>query len=358
MYIESMQKWAICFGQRHHLGFEYPERRHTMKYLVYICTTALLTGACSLSPGTVAQQGSLRMQVSWPETGFRLQAIPAATQRLELQVSGSGLSTPTQQSLERDAGRLEMTLPVGPKRVRVRALSGNGEILAEAEAQVQIRPGQLTQAEMDLQPLKPEQEPPLASEGSGTGSGNTTPNTAPNPATDEIPSGPDSSGDSPSSDSAEPTDISSPQPSATPIPSGGSGGGGGGGSGSSSTTSPEVSALTASPSELSGLGFLTTLTATVSDPGQVLQANHYSWTCTDSAAQSGCGEFTLNAAEPHKAFWRASVTNGGVYTLKVEINTGSHTPTSATVQVTVPTGTGSLELNNGAFDGGQAGNEI
>lgn len=330
-----------------------------MKEMVCVLAAALSVSACS-SPGTVTQKGGLRMSVSWPQSaGFRVQVIPAQTRSLLVSVTGQGLSRPKEQTLTRSGSAqqtLEMELPAGPKQVTVRALSETREILAEDQDSIDVLPGRTSRLELDLQLMTPPQPSQSPASQSENNSGSTDNNENPGQTGG-------TTGQQPTDSSLEPTESSSPaspQPSPQPslLPSGvltsGGGGGSSGGNTSSGNTAPELTDLTANPQTLTGLSYPSEITAVIHDPDNFLQAQHFSWSCVDTASQVSCNNFMPTSFKNRMA-WQAPSFASGPYLIKVEINDGVHPVMSRTVSVSVQSGTGTLNGGNGAIDGGQTG---
>lgn len=334
-----------------------------MKQLIYGLAAALTLAACA-SPVHVTGTGGIRMSVRWPESkGFQIKVIPANTQSLEIIVTGQGLSVPKSQTLTRASGNqqtLEMELPVGSKRVVVRALSGSGEILADATDNIDVRPGQTSRLELDLNPMPLASPTPATNPGTGSnGQGSTvTPGNSgqSGSGTNPDPNNPDPqpSAENPASPSPGPVQPSS-SPTSTPSSSGGGGGGGGGGS-SSGQTAPTLTDLTANPQTVTGLSYPSEITAVISDPDNTLQAQHFTWSCLDTTGSIPCNHFTTTT-QPNRVVWQAPSVAGGPYAITVNINNGIHPALSRTVQITVQSGSGTLNGNGGAFDGGQTGGQ-
>jgi hypothetical protein len=333
----------------------------------------LLTG-CVFSPLQAEGSGQLKFQLEWPKArGFQLLVLPEETQTVQLVLqANSGERVSESLSRSEATSKRSFKLSSGQWRLSVSAKSGSGLLLAEAQKDIVIRPNQVTQTEIELIPSPqptPTASTPAVVDGNGPNPTNPTgpqspPTTPASPASGD-PNNPNSPPSNPDSPPASPT-ASSPAPSASSSPSssssggGGGGGSGGGGSGSGSAStavSPEVTALSASPTSLSGLGFSTELTATLNDPNNLVTAAHISWSCADTNNVTGCGSFSLGG-DFKKAVWTAPLTsNGGAgnvdtYALKMTVNTGSHPITTQIVNVSVRYGTGSASINNGQFDGG------
>ena len=217
--------------------------------------------------------GTLQLNMQWPTSGFRTQVIPAETERIELLIMAMGSAT-VNATLQRTPGateaRWQQSFAPGEKRLRARAFSAAGRLLAEGETTVLIRAGQKAQAVIDLVPEAPEPSPiPTATPtpGSSGGDGAASPGTQP-PVT--------GNGDGTPSTSPESPAPATPVPASSPLLPNFSGGGGGGGGGGSSTA-PVLSAIVADPAILSGMGFPTYLTTTVnvSNPSPT----EFSWSC-------------------------------------------------------------------------------
>jgi len=120
---------------------------------------ALSIGVAACQVGEPLTTGGLRFQFQTASkaVSFQIQAIPAATERFEIEVAGEGLSEPILQTVSLGAGLSSQThtisaLPVGSKTVYVKALGAAG-LLAEARVIVMIEAGQMARAELDLVPV-------------------------------------------------------------------------------------------------------------------------------------------------------------------------------------------------------------
>lgn len=335
-----------------------------MKYLTpcLAATLALVIGSCTTPAGTT-QTGSVHLAVLWPQSGFQIQSIPKETSQIEVRISGEGLSATRTESLKRSEGAqsLTLSLPVGKKRVQVSARSAGGDILAESvQDSVLIQANATTRLDMDLKEVELQATPTPASGGAGGPNGTGSDEPGPSPGGGE---GPDSSsgpGQPSASDNPQPPE---PQPSSaptavpSPAPSRSSNGSSGSGNNSSQPDLGIIS-LVANPNPVSGPSYPTELTANVRDVNHVLLDETYSWSCLDAAFQTQalgqpipCDNFVPEAADPRKAIWIAPDT-GGQFILKLTIQSGDIT-LSRSVQVTVQSGNGNLELDNGGFEGGE-----
>lgn len=325
-----------------------------------LLSAALLSG-CVFSPLQSVGSGQLRFQLAWPKSqGFQVLVLPEDTQTVQLLLqANSGERVSESFSRSEATSKRSFKLSSGQWRLSVSAKSASGVLFAEAQKEIVIRPNQVTQTEIELIPTP--QPTPTASSTAPTEANpsNPTDPQSPPPSPASPASGAPTNPESPPSTPASPTD-SSPAPNASSSPAASSSGGGSGGSGSgsgSTAVNPEVTALSASPSSLSGLGFSTELTATLNDPNNLVTAAHITWSCADANNVSGCGSFSLGG-DFKKAVWTAPLTaNGGAgnvdaYALKMTVNTGSHPITTQIVNVSVRYGNGSASINNGQFDGG------
>lgn len=87
---------------------------------------------------------------------FSLKAIPAGTNRFEVEISGKGLDKAVKETIEAKDGGSKKTisgLPVGEKQVSVRAML-NQDVLASASTSVNIEVGKVAQAELELKALQ------------------------------------------------------------------------------------------------------------------------------------------------------------------------------------------------------------
>ncbi len=338
--------------------------RQFQSLLLLATVSGTLLSGCVFSPLQAEGSGQLRFQLEWPKVrGFQLLVLPDETQSVQLVLqANSGERVSESLSRSEATSKRSFKLSSGQWRLSVSAKSASGVLLAEAQKDIVIRPNQVTQTEIELIPTP--QPTPTASTPAVVDGNTSNPTNPTGPQTPPSSPASPASGDpnNPNSPPASPT-ASSPAPSASSSPAstssgGGGGGGGGGGSGSGSTAvNPEVTALSASPTSLSGLGFSTELTATLNDPNNLVTAAHISWSCADANNVTGCGSFSLGN-DFKKAVWTAPLTsnagagNVDTYVLKMTVNTGSHPITTQIVNVSVRYGTGSASINNGQFDGG------
>lgn len=337
--------------------------RQFQSLLLLATVSGTLLSGCVFSPLQAEGSGQLKFQLEWPKVrGFQLLVLPDETQTVQLVLqANSGERVSETLARSEATSKRSFKLSSGQWRLSVSAKSASGVLLAEAQKDIVIRPNQVTQTEIELLPTPqptPTASTPAVVEGNSPNPTNPTGPQSP-PTASGDPNNPNSPPSSPDSPPASPP-ASSPTPNASSSPASTSsgGGGGGGGSGSGSTAvNPEVTALSASPTSLSGLGFSTELTATLNDPNNLVTAAHISWSCADANNVTGCGSFGLGG-DFKKAVWTAPLTsNGGAgnvdtYALKMTVNTGSHPITTQIVNVSVRYGTGSASINNGQFDGG------
>ncbi|MBF2051889.1 MAG: hypothetical protein IGS03_00315 [Candidatus Sericytochromatia bacterium] len=335
-----------------------------MKTLWGLTLAAMVSSSCTLQSlsQTGSGSGTLRMQVSWPQTSqFQLLAIPPKTSTLELTISGSGLGETLTRRFGRETNRLKINLPVGPKSLTLSAFDEQNTLLANASASVRILPQRQVQAVLELESVPAVFPSPDNSSGGGS-----TPNTPQTPERSPAPepSGGESGGEAPGQTGGEPnpdTASPTPAPSATPFTSGGSGGGGGGGGGGSggggggggggSTVTPEINSLSASPQTLSGLGAATYLKLEATPTS--LSSSAFSWNCNEVTAANDeilgdCGDASFsNSASGAAVYWQApsseSVTpvRGEVryYRLTATVTAGSRSA-SEDIVITVPVGLG------------------
>lgn len=123
-------------------------------------------GLLSLSACQTAPQGSLQFQVMLPAqaTHFQIQAIPENTNRLRIEISGTGLTSPSITTLTASANETRyqqsIALPVGEKTIRVQALE-NDTVLATGRGTVTIAANQQTRLNLTLTPLETEPQDAL-----------------------------------------------------------------------------------------------------------------------------------------------------------------------------------------------------
>lgn len=111
----------------------------------------LMTGCQDLALTSSGSKGSVRFRFEMPKAGFALQAIPAGTNRFEIEISGEGLTAPRKEMVtQADSNTKIITeLPVGSKQVVVKALKDT-ELLANGTSSVTIAAGQTASAEVTL----------------------------------------------------------------------------------------------------------------------------------------------------------------------------------------------------------------
>ena len=138
---------------------------------LFVCTTLSMSQltACQ-TPNTSqnqSQYGALKFQVAWPteSTGFKTQAIPDKTTKIEIHISGEKLDQPIIETLTRSGGddKKIISLPEGRKVVKVSAMDTEGTVLALHTQTVTIKGGKNHQLIMDLEPLdQPSVEPSIS----------------------------------------------------------------------------------------------------------------------------------------------------------------------------------------------------
>lgn len=124
----------------------------TKQWLGVLAVMIGLNGCQALSL-SAPPTGQLVFRWSLPAASLKLAAIPEQTRFFQLSIRGEGLSQPFETELDArlPASRnYRLSLPVGPKEVTVLAYD-EAKALSRARISVDIRPAQLTQAEMELQ---------------------------------------------------------------------------------------------------------------------------------------------------------------------------------------------------------------
>lgn len=132
--------------------------------VVSALASTLALGACT-SP-THNQTGRMSFRFASPQynqSQFRIQAIPADTERFEITITGLGLTEARTASVEANGEASSQThtiseLPIGSKTVRVQAYNGE-TVLAEDTTTVRIVAGATVNAELELKPVSPEPSP-------------------------------------------------------------------------------------------------------------------------------------------------------------------------------------------------------
>lgn len=323
--------------------------------------------SCESAQINSAGQGVLAYQVLWPSSNFRVQRIPDQTEAIEIQLQSQNGEQNLSKTLHRagnestvGSAKVRFKLSSGTWRVTVNARNAAQEIVAGAVQTVKIRAGQITQADLDLQ-TGGSQTPTNPELPAGDGKPDQKPDPGLTPPTPEPPSQPGSPSSPEPIASSSPTPAPLPSPTATPY-SGGSGGSSGGSGGSSNpNTSPDqqqITGLSASLTELSGLGYASELIATVSTAASQASPGSFSWSCKDANNVPGCGSFSIDSTG-QKAVWTApGSSNGGsngedIYTLTVTLNLGGANPSSQSIPISVKYGSGAAGFGPGEFDGGQ-----
>lgn len=128
------------------------------KRLSIVLLSIFLPGTWSLS-ACQPTSGSLQFQVQLPaqsHTAFRLKALPEQTNRLQLEISGQGLSTPYTETFTTQTPGKQITrhlaLPAGNKSIRVRAFEDE-KLLAQGQGSVSIQTGKKSQLTLTLSPV-------------------------------------------------------------------------------------------------------------------------------------------------------------------------------------------------------------
>lgn len=182
----------------------------------------LLAGAFACQPVGLGQgQGEVGLRVDFPAPAFQVQVIPATTARIEVVVSGEGMTSPLTSTLTKSSPSLVVSVPAGSKQVQARAFDATGKVVADGSAAVTVIARSKVQARVTLAPT-PEASPSASPSGPAVdASGNpvspppdvqTSPPPSPTPTTSPTPV-----------PTTSPTAV--PTATTTQAPSGGGGGG-------------------------------------------------------------------------------------------------------------------------------------
>lgn len=321
---------------------------YKLKYLAF--TGLLCLSACGTPYNS---HGMLNFNVIWPQqpSNFEIKIIPDESSEIVFQVFDASGKKELEQSFTRQEGlqKISLSLRVGKKKLVISAKDSSGKILAESRSEVEIKAGQVSQIQRELIPLDISIVPTETFPSTGTApSSNPSPNVKPSDK-------PTTGTDSLTTPEASPL----PNASATPTPQAttSSSGGGGGGSGSSSSNGININA---NPSSLSGMGYSTLLTATLSDNNTI---DNITWSCVSPPGANSCGSFSGNTSQ---TVWKspndnASFGNGDVtsvtFVITANITQNNGTNLTQTISITVKRGDGTVVIPNtpspaGEFDGG------
>lgn len=138
------------------------KRYQSMNYFLGALCAVQLVGCQSHGPLEPTGAVSLRFDMPARAVGplaFSIKAIPAGTNRFDVEISGKGLDKAITQTIDAKDGHSQSKtingLPVGAKQVTVRAML-NQDVLASASTSVTIEAGKVAQAELDLTALQAE----------------------------------------------------------------------------------------------------------------------------------------------------------------------------------------------------------
>ncbi|MFN8575404.1 MAG: hypothetical protein U0354_00970 [Candidatus Sericytochromatia bacterium] len=116
---------------------------------------SLLLVSCSM-PNT-NNSGTIKIGFKFPEkSGFSIKAIPSNTEAFQIKITGNGLTNPIEKKITKNDNSdkvLVQEIPVGIKKVNVKALDNSGKTLAQAEKEVDIKAGELNRVTMELEEL-------------------------------------------------------------------------------------------------------------------------------------------------------------------------------------------------------------
>lgn len=100
----------------------------------------------------VKGQGEIVLQIDWRSSRSRL--IPEGTARVDITITGDGLTTPLLDSIDRPSTDTAITrvyvVPVGFKEIAAQAKDTSGQVLASGKATVTVLPNQRATAEVVL----------------------------------------------------------------------------------------------------------------------------------------------------------------------------------------------------------------
>jgi hypothetical protein len=151
------------------------------------------------------EQGQVGLRVQFPSAAFQVQVIPATTSRIEVAVSGEGMSGPQTASLTKSQPALTISVPAGPKQVTARAFDATGKPVASGSSAVTVIARSKVQAIVTLVPT-PDASPSPSGDPSAVASSDPPASPPPTPASPPPPS---------------PTPMPTAAPTATPTPVGG-----------------------------------------------------------------------------------------------------------------------------------------
>lgn len=131
---------------------------HWTGKIARVVAISLLVG-CQAAP--LASGGALSFRFQYDNhqsTQFQIKAIPAGSQKIEVEISGEGLAAARKESFNLNSGTSTQTqtikdLPSGPKQVTVKAISGD-DVMASGSTNVEIKVGQTAKADLELKALK------------------------------------------------------------------------------------------------------------------------------------------------------------------------------------------------------------
>lgn len=115
----------------------------------------VLATSCGIS--TSEANGTMTLNIQWPQKNFQLQAIPQETESIKIDITGIGLKTTQSRTVTRSAGsqeRVVFSLPIGQKQVRSSAMDGNNNVIAAAAKSVVIEGGKQVQAVLEMKRIR------------------------------------------------------------------------------------------------------------------------------------------------------------------------------------------------------------
>ena len=324
---------------------------------------ALLLSSCATA--FQQPQGSFLLNVEFPRiaTSFTTMVIPSETDKIKIQLETSDNQT-QEHELTRANPKLRIeSLPLGDTEVKAQAFKGS-EMLARGATKVSILPG-LNTAELELELLdddnKDTSPPPTnngsdvsvdlgGSRGPSLSAGDGPPAGATSPSGDRGPAGPGPDGPPPNGDT--PPDNTNPNLTSGPgLPPANTSGGGDSiitprGVATGGTLPGSAATVTLDPPTLSGAGYPVMLK--VETPNNTLT---YSWSCDSHCGHFGgsgsaaAGNTSTTATGSSVIFMTPSTGGTSVVRLKEMDAAGNFR--ESTINISVPSGTGSINLNQG-----------
>lgn len=111
--------------------------------------------ACATEPLS-KPSGYVNIGVSFPQKGFSIKAIPESTEKIDIKISGEGLTDPITRSIKKSESSKSIVvekLPTGDKTIEVSASNGSNQVVAKASAKVNIQGGKMNTVELELKEI-------------------------------------------------------------------------------------------------------------------------------------------------------------------------------------------------------------